>query len=233
MKNKDDSFYIKIEHRIKSKEKHVLSDKKLLEHLSQWINLNKNITDWQNFTLSRFGSFPAILTASKDELQKGLNLSEKDSANIKLCYEISLRLLKAKIYHCNILENKIFLTNYLIACLSRKQTEIFLIYFLDEEKKIIQESLQGNGTVNATSLYIREVTRSALKCNARSLILVHNHPSGIAAPSGSDEKLTEMVMHALKVINVQVVDHLIIGNGCCFSFAENNLIIPSNIACLR
>ncbi|WP_161631844.1 MULTISPECIES: JAB domain-containing protein [Commensalibacter] len=211
----------------------MLSDKKLLEYLSQWINLNKNITDWQSLTLSRFGSFPAILTASKDELQKGLNLSEKDSANIKLCYEISLRLLKARIYNCNILENKIFLTDYLIAHLSRKQTEDFLIYFLDEEGQIIQETLQGNGTVNATSLYIREVTRSALKCNAHSLILVHNHPSGVAAPSGSDEKLTEMVTYALKVINVQVVDHLIIGNGCFFSFAENNLVIPSNISRLK
>lgn len=233
MTNNDDSFYIKIEHRIKLKEKHVLSDKKLLESLSQWINFNKNITDWQNFTLSRFGSFPAILAASKDELQKGLNISEKDSANIKLCYEISLRLLKAKIYNCNILQNKFFLTNYLIARLSRKQTENFLIYFLDEEGRVIQESLQGNGTVNATSLYIREVTRSALKCNASLLILVHNHPSGVAAPSGSDEKLTEMVMQALKVIDIQVVDHLIIGNGCYFSFAENNLIIPSNAFYLK
>lgn len=225
VKNNDDSFYIKIEHRIKAKEKHAFSDENLLEHLSKWINFNKNIADWPILTLSRFGSFPAVLAASKDELQNGLNLSEKDTANIKLCYEISLRLLKSKIYHCNILKNKKFLIDYLVARLSRKQTELFFIYFLDDEGRVIQESLQGNGTVNATSLYIREITRSALKCNAFSLILVHNHPSGVAVPSGSDEKLTEMVVHALKVINIQVMDHIIIGNGCYFSFAEKNLII--------
>lgn len=224
--NNDDSFYVNIEHRIKLKEKHAFSDKKLLENLSKWVDFNKTVTDWPDSILSRLGSFPAILTATQDELQNGLNLSEKDSATIELFHEVALRVLKSKIYNCNILQNKIFLTNYLIAFLSRKQTELFFLYFLDEEGKIIQESLQGNGTVNTTSLYIREVTRSALKCNASSLILVHNHPSGVAAPSGADTKITEMVMNALKVINIRVEDHLIVGNGCYFSFKENNLVIP-------
>lgn len=224
--NNDDSFYVNIEHRIKLKEKHAFSDKKLLENLSKWVDFNKIETDWPDSILSRLGSFPAILTATQDELQNGLNVSEKDSATIKLFHEVALRVLKSKIYNCNILQNKIFLTNYLIAFLARKQTELFFLYFLDEEGKIIQESLQGNGTVNTTSLYIREVTRSALKCNASSLILVHNHPSGVAAPSGADTKITETVMNALKVINIRVEDHLIIGNGCYFSFKENNLVIP-------
>lgn len=224
--NKNDSLYVNIEHRINLKEKHAFSDKKLLDDLSKWVDFSKNVTDWQISILSRFGSFPAVLSATQDELQKGLNLSEKDSANVKLCYAVALRLLKSKIYNCNILQNKILLTNYLIAFLSRKQTELFFLYFLDEEGKVIQESLQGNGTVNTTSLYIREVTREALRYKASSLILVHNHPSGVAAPSGADTKITEMVMNALKVINIKVEDHLIIGNGCYFSFKENNLVIP-------
>ncbi|MDI2113668.1 JAB domain-containing protein [Commensalibacter nepenthis] len=229
MTNNKTSFYIKSEHRIKLKDKHVLSDKKMLEDMSRWINLNKNIPEWQKTILSRFGSLPAMLLASKDELQNGLDLPEKESANIKLFHEVSLRLLKEKIYHCNILRHKKKLINYLIASLARKQTEYFLIYFLSEDGTVLQESLQGNGTVNTTFLYIREVTKSAIQCNASQLIMVHNHPTGVAEPSDSDKKLTEMVVHALKVVNIQVVDHLIIGNGCYFSFEENNLITPSNI----
>ncbi|CAI3937064.1 DNA repair protein RadC [Commensalibacter communis] len=225
----ENPFYIKSEHKIKSKEKHAFSDKELLEELSRWIRVNKNVPDWPNSILSRFGSLPAMLLASKDELQNGLELSEKESANIKLFHEVCIRLLKGKIYNCDILKNKYMLINYLIAHLSRKQTECFYIYFLDHKGVVLQESLQGIGTVNTTSLYIREVTKSALQCNASQIIMVHNHPTGVAKPSEVDIKLTEMVVHALKVVDIKVVDHLIIGNGCYFSFEENSLITPSNI----
>ncbi|MDI2090117.1 JAB domain-containing protein [Commensalibacter oyaizuii] len=228
-KSNESSFYIQINHKMRQRVKHAESDHTLLSLLSKWIKFDENISDWQNLTLSRFGSFPAILTANKDELQKSLNLSEKDSANIKLCYEVALRLLKAKIYNCDILKHKRRLINYLMAYLSRKQTEHFLLYFLDVKNQVIIESLQGYGTVNTTSVYIREVTRVALQYNASALFLVHNHPSGVAAPSPADKKLTQMIIQALNIVNVKVADHLIIGNGCYFSFYENNLIPYQNL----
>ncbi|WP_338329572.1 JAB domain-containing protein, partial [Commensalibacter sp. Nvir] len=123
-----------------------------------------------------------------------------------------------------LLKNKKLLIDYLKAFLSRLSNEHFYIYYLNKENEFIQESLQGRGTVNTTSVYLREVARCALLCKAKGLILVHNHPSGLAIPSQADKKLTDLITKAVYTVGITVHDHLIIGNGEYFSFAEQGLI---------
>ena len=79
------------------------------------------------------------------------------------------------------------------------------------------------GTINAASVYPREIVKSVLKKNASSVILAHNHPSGIAEPSQADKLITTKIQHALNHIDVQVLDHIIIGENIV-SFAERGLI---------
>jgi DNA repair protein RadC len=81
----------------------------------------------------------------------------------------------------------------------------------------------SSGTVNGTAVYPREVAKRALAYNATAVILVHNHPSGNPEPSRADELLTQRLKQALELLDVRVLDHLIIGNEGCVSFAERGL----------
>jgi DNA repair protein RadC len=80
------------------------------------------------------------------------------------------------------------------------------------------------GTVDGASVHPREVVKQALARNAAAVILVHNHPSGVAEPSHADELVTQRLRDALALVDVRVLDHIIVGDGGCLSFAERGLI---------
>ena len=80
------------------------------------------------------------------------------------------------------------------------------------------------GTVSQTSVYPREVVRDALLRNSSALVLVHNHPSGVADPSKADEYLTQTLKHAAALIDVRVLDHFIVAGSAVQSMAEKGLV---------
>ena len=80
------------------------------------------------------------------------------------------------------------------------------------------------GTLTQTSVYPREVVKSALAHNAASMILAHNHPSGVAEPSHADEALTRALRQALALVDVRVLDHFVIAGNAAVSFAERGLL---------
>jgi DNA repair protein RadC len=95
---------------------------------------------------------------------------------------------------------------------------------MDAKNRIIEEKTISEGTVDSSAVYPREVIKSALKFDASSLIFVHNHPSGDPTPSESDRDITKELVFAVQVMQVKVLDHIIIGNNCFFSFADEGLI---------
>lgn len=205
------------------KQNYTLLDTEFLSILSCWIKLDKQDENWQDKILSKFDFFPRMLMAPIHELKEQLHVTDTDITLIKLLYEAALRLLESKIYNCNIIQHKHYLIDYLLASLAREFIEHFVTYFLDEDNKIIKDARhETEGTLTSATIYAREIVKHAAKCQATSVIIVHNHPSGIAAPSMADKSQTLKIIEALKVINVGVSDHLIIGNGNYYSFAENN-----------
>ena len=105
--------------------------------------------------------------------------------------------------------------------------ESFRVMFLNTQHGLLGLKELFRGTVNASPVYPREVVRAALDFNASAVILVHNHPSGLAEPSVADQHLTSELKKALSVVDVNVLDHIIVGHGEPFSFVENHLLIPS------
>jgi len=102
--------------------------------------------------------------------------------------------------------------------------EIFKVIFLDGKNKIVEIEDLFEGTLNTSSIYPREVIKSALKNNALSLIFVHNHPSGDPIPSPSDKDITKELVSAGGLMQIKVLDHIIIGDNRYFSFADEGLI---------
>ena len=79
------------------------------------------------------------------------------------------------------------------------------------------------GTIDGAAVYPREVVKAALTHNAASVILAHNHPSGVAEPSQADKNITEKIVKALGIVDIRVLDHLIVGGAEIMSFAERDL----------
>jgi DNA repair protein RadC len=101
--------------------------------------------------------------------------------------------------------------------------EVFVCLFLDNQNRVLKLEQLFRGTIDAASVYPREVAKRALQLNAAAVILAHNHPSGMAEPIIADKHITERLKHGLGLLDIRVLDHIIVGDGC-FSFAEHGLI---------
>jgi DNA repair protein RadC len=114
--------------------------------------------------------------------------------------------------------------DYLRLLLTPLPHEVFMAIFLDAQNRVLAVEELFRGTLTQTSVYPREVVKHALYHNAAALIFAHNHPSGIAEPSRSDESLTQALKQALALVDVKVLDHFVVGAGAAMSFAERGLL---------
>jgi DNA repair protein RadC len=105
-----------------------------------------------------------------------------------------------------------------------QEFESFVGLFLDSQHRLIASHELFRGTLTQTSVYPREVVKAALRLNSAAVIFAHNHPSGIAEPSQSDQMLTTALKQALALVDVRVLDHFIVAGSSVLSFAERGLL---------
>ncbi len=108
--------------------------------------------------------------------------------------------------------------------LADREHEVFCLVLLDPKHRILKTVELFRGTVDSARVYPREVVKEVLAHNAAAVILVHNHPSGVAEPSTSDEQMTQRLREALMLIDVRVLDHLVVGSDQVVSMAERGLL---------
>ena len=101
---------------------------------------------------------------------------------------------------------------------------IFKVLFLNTQNELIAEEDLFKGTLDRSTVYIRELVKRIIKYNAKSIIIVHNHPGGSLKPSGADMELTVRIQEALENIEMRVLDHLIISEKGYFSFLEDGIL---------
>jgi len=109
---------------------------------------------------------------------------------------------------------------YLSLRMFNLQHEVFMVLMLDSQNRLIEARELFRGTVSQTAVYPREVVKAALVANAASVILAHNHPSGVAEASRADRMLTDALKSALATVDIAVLDHLIVAGSTTVSFAE-------------
>lgn len=114
--------------------------------------------------------------------------------------------------------------DYLRLFFAGQEHESFVVLFLDAQNRLIASCELFRGTLTQTSVYPREIVREALRHNAAAVILSHNHPSGVAEPSGADEVLTSTLKQTLSLVDVKVLDHFIVAGAATLSFAERGLL---------
>lgn len=113
---------------------------------------------------------------------------------------------------------------YLQTLLQHYEHEVFGAVFLDNQHRILGFEELFRGTIDAASVYPREVVKRALAYNAAALILVHNHPSGDPEPSKADTSITLRLRDALNLVDIRVLDHVVVGMEGCVSLAARGLI---------
>ncbi len=113
---------------------------------------------------------------------------------------------------------------YLSSLLRDRHREAFYVLYLDNQHRVINDEILFEGTIDAASVYPREVVKRALDHNSAAVILAHNHPSGIAEPSQADRRITRRISDALALVDIRVLDHFVVGDGEVVSFAERGWI---------
>ncbi len=129
-----------------------------------------------------------------------------------------------RIKHGDALSSPTAVRDYLRLLLHDREHEVFAAVFLDAQHRVLAAEELFRGTLTQTSVYPREIVKSALRHNAAAVIFAHNHPSGVAEPSRADEMLTTALKQALALVDVKVLDHFIVAGGSVISFAERGLL---------
>lgn len=133
-------------------------------------------------------------------------------------------ILATRIKHGDALGSPGAVRDYLQLLLHDREHEVFVIVLLDSQNRVLSTEELFRGTLTQTSVYPREVVKLALRENAASVILAHNHPSGVTEPSRADELLTQALKQALALVDIKVLDHFIITAAVALSFAERGLL---------
>ena len=100
------------------------------------------------------------------------------------------------------------------------EREVFIVLWLDNQNRLLAQETLFTGTINSTTVHPRELVKSAMKHNAASAVLAHNHPSQLAEPSQADRQITNRIKTALELVDVRVLDHMVVGGLDIVSFAE-------------
>lgn len=171
--------------------------------------------------LRQFKTLQGVFEASTTELSQIPGIGPANQLGIRLIKEAANRYLEHRIIDQDPIRHSKDLLNYLNMSIRDKAQECFVAVFLNAKNKVITGEVLFTGTLTATSVYPREVVRAALDHKAAAVIFAHNHPSGDPHPSPEDLSMTRQLVFALKLMGVTVHEHLVIGAGGHYSFAEH------------
>ena len=201
-----------------------LSDAELLAIFLRTGVVGKSAVDLARELLTRFGNLTQLFAASETDLCAVHGMGQAKFVQLQAVKEMSLRALKEEMQRGDALNSPRAVRDYLQLLLGGRHQEVFLVLFLDTQHRVIAAEELFHGTLSQTSVYPREVVKRALAHNAAAVILAHNHPSGVAEPSQSDQHLTTALKQALGLVDVRVLDHFVVAVGQTLSFAEKGLI---------
>ena len=174
--------------------------------------------------LDEFGSISNLIEADPHEIAKTAGVGMKSAVFLSLLHELVLRYEREKVEQKPALTSISRSVEYCRALLTFRATERFYVICLDSRRKILHTSKISEGTVNDAVVSPRMVAEKALRYQATSVLLCHNHPKGRVKPSFDDINLTARLKRMLEPLGVEVVDHIIIGENEYFSFFENDLL---------
>ncbi len=189
-----------------------LSDAELLAILLRTGAAGATAVDLARSLLAEHGSLRALLGADAATLCRHKGLGRAKYAQLHAALELARRNLSENLAREDCLACPAQTVDYLRAALRDYAYEVFACLMLDNRNRVIALRELFRGTIDGASVYPREVVKQALADNAAAVILVHNHPSGVAEPSRADIAITDKLKQALALVDIRVLDHVIVGD---------------------
>jgi len=186
-----------------------LLDHEIIEYLLALAIPRRDTKPIARRLLARFGSLGGVLSADWTTLAQVEGVGETSIGALKIAQIAALRLLRNDAGERPVLASWQALLDYLRADMAHLSVERVRVLHLNARNILLHDDHMGEGTIDETAIYVREVARRALEFGSASIILVHNHPSGLPEPSRQDIAITHQLIAALKPIGVTVHDHLI------------------------
>jgi DNA repair protein RadC len=201
-----------------------LSDGELLAVLIGCGKRGVTAVDVARRLIRDFGSLREFLCADPRRCLGQLGIGPARYASMQAALELARRHFGHAIRSESALAAPADMRSFVLTALRDKPYEVFCCLYLDVHHRLISFQELFRGTTDGASVYPKEVVREVINRNAFAVIFAHNHPSGTAEPSQADRLVTRRLCDALALIEVKVLDHLVVGETRCVSFAERGLM---------
>lgn len=201
-----------------------LADYELLELVLFRAIPRRDVKPLAKALLKRFRSFAEVVAAPERLLAEVEGVSAAVILELKVIQAAAVRMGRSKVVQRPVLSSWMALIDYCRTAMAFAEREQFRVLYLDRKNILIADEVQGEGTVDHTPVYPREVMKRALELSASAIILVHNHPSGDPTPSTADIVMTRQIVEIGKPLGIAVHDHLIVGRDGHASFRGLKLI---------
>lgn len=201
-----------------------LSDAQLLTILLRTGHPNQNAHVLALDVIRRFGSLAALSQASIGELCGITGVGQAKAAFIQAAFEIGNRVLSAPLYDGVQIQCSREIFRHYHASLRALKREIFKVVLLNGKNRILRDVTISEGSLTMSLVHPREAFNPAVKDSAAAVVFIHNHPSGDPAPSAEDRDLTKRLVECGALLGIRVLDHLVIGDGNYYSFADQGFI---------
>ncbi len=200
-----------------------LSEAQLLAIIIRNGRAGRTALDLGRDLLERFGSLSGIEQAGISEICTVPGIGKAKAAEIKAAIELGRRHQKPSLAGASFCSSE-DVASYYRPRMKDLKKETFRCALLDTKNKIIRDEVVSIGSLTASIVHPRDTFKAAIRESAAAVIFIHNHPSGDTKPSQEDILLTRRLVQAGEILGIQVLDHIIIGDGSHFSFRENGMI---------
>lgn len=165
----------------------------------------------------------SIMHLSKEELLKIKGIGNAKAVQILCIGELARRISLERASHDLKMNVPSSIANYYMEQMRHLEQEQLVVIFVDSKCNMIKDIMISKGSINQSYVCNREILVEALKCDAVSIILLHNHPSGDPSPSAADITSTKKLKKACVMVGLNFLDHIVIGDRCYTSFIESNI----------
>ena len=201
-----------------------LSDAELLAIVFRVGAKGQNAVDLARTLLNEFGGLQPLLDADASQVLATKGVGHAKYVQLQACLALARRYFRSSIGERDLLNSSRCVKVFLTQQLRHFTHEVFAVVWLDAKHRMIEFEVLFTGSISSTAVHPRIIVQKALIHNAAAAILSHNHPSGDPSPSAADKQMTRIITQALALIDVNVIDHIVVGNEACASFAEEGLI---------
>ena len=225
MPEQDEKFYTG--HRERLREKFLsnqLADYEKLDLLLGYAIPRRDVRPLARGLIKQFGGVYQVLSASVEDLTAFKGIGHNTAVFLKLVQQMMQIGYKGQLKESPIFHDEKILHNYCRIILAGKQVEELHILYLDNNLKLISDEMHTSGTVDSSAVYPREIARRALQLNARSIVMVHNHPTSTNTFSNDDVAVTTQVQVVLESLEIALYDHLLVVNDVVYSMRAMHLI---------